>query len=618
MFTMTVWDWSIVALYVVFCIAVGLILKRRGERHGMQSYVAADRSMPWWLLGTSMVATTFAAETPLLISNWVYESGISRNWEWWCFLPGAMLTTFLFARLWRRTEVLTDAEYVTIRYSGTEAKVLRGFRALYMGLIVNTFMIGGQFLVSGMIGTAVLGVSETNPHYKPLRIVIPLICAAVAMTSSSLAGISGILVTDFVLFILKLFGAIVICIYALAQPQVGGLHGLLAQLSGSRAQYLDVLPHDLATQSTHLGILTIALYLTTRWWIQVYGGAEPGGGSYVVQRILSAKSEKHALYATLWFNIAYYAVRPWPWIITGLACILLYPKAARGEDAYIQCINLVPAGLKGVVLAAFFAALMAIDTRLNLGAAYLVNDFYRPFLVKGKSERHYVFVSRLATCAQVGLGLIYATQVTRVKTAFYLTTAIGSGTGLVYALRWYWWRINAWSEIAALAAGLCNLILFRFFIFPSEQQFNAHGVQVLLWSGVLVSSVWIGVTLLTKPSDRQQLKKFYAKVRPAGPFWGPIAREVKHELGPIDPGYSVGRGLTLWITATAMVLCILFGSGKLLLGEPWIGTAILLLGLVLCIALRWSLRKGGALVEQSLSSVEAPTLVLSPGTPGEG
>lgn len=586
MFTMTFWDWAIVSLYVVFCITTALIMKRRGERHGMQSFVVSDRSMPWWLLGTSMVATTFAAETPLMVSNWAYESGISRNWEWWCFLPGAMLTTFLFARLWRRTEVLTDAEYVTLRYSGAEAKVLRGFRALHMGLIMNTFMIGGQFLVSGMIGTAVLGISEKSPHYDTARVVIPLICAAVAMTSSSLAGISGILVTDFVMFILKLFGAIVICIYAIKQPAVGGLSGLVAKMTATHPDRLHFIPSQLWKSGKDLGLVVVATYFTARWWIQAYGGAEPGGGSYVAQRMLAAKSEKDALYASLWFNIAHYAVRPWPWILTGLACIFLYPRAAKGEDAYIQCINLVPAGLKGVVLAAFFAALMAIDTRLNLGAAYLVNDFYKPYLAPGKSERHYVFVSRLATCAQVGLGLIYALKVKRVQSQFYLTTAVGSGAGLVYALRWYWWRVNAWSEITGLVAGLCNVALFRFVIFPSEQLFNEHGLQVLLWSGLIVSFVWIGVTLITAPSDREKLKHFYAKVRPAGPFWGPIAREVAADAGPIDPGYSIARGLLCWVSAVGMVLCVLFGTGKLLLGEPRLGAGILAAGAALIVVLR--------------------------------
>lgn len=591
MFRMTVWDWLIVGAYVVFCVAVGAILKRRGERHGLQSYVVSDRGMPWWLLGTSMVATTFAAETPLLISNWVYESGISRNWEWWCFLPGAMLTTFLFARLWRRTEVLTDAEYVTLRYSGTEAKVLRGFRALYMGMIVNTIMIGSQFLVSGLIATAILGIAPGTAHYEMVRIAAPLICAAVATTSSSLAGLSGILVTDFVLFILKTAGAIIICVYSLRQPSVGGLSGLVSRIKSLHPRHLDMFPSHLASSGAEIGLLTIGLYLSVRWWIQVYG-SEPGGGSYVAQRMLSARSERDSLYATLWFNIAYYAVRPWPWILSGLACLLIYPHAINGESAYIHSIDLVPAGLKGLVLAAFFAALMAIDTRMNLSAAYFVNDFYRPFLVRSKSERHYVNVARLATAGQVLLGLIYALENTRVKSAFFLTTALGSGTGLVYALRWYWWRVSAWSEIAAMASGVLNALVFRFWIYPTEASFNNHGLQVLLWSGVVVTSVWMIVTMIAPPSNREQLKAFYARVRPAGPLWGPIAREVARERGTIEPGYSIARGIISWLSASGMVLCFLLGSGKLLLQSPMSGSILILIGVGLLLILLFSIQVG--------------------------
>jgi Na+/proline symporter len=309
--------------------------------------------------------------------------------------------------------------------------------------------------------------------------------------------------------------------------------------------------------------------------------------------MLAAKSEKHAFFATLWFNIAFYAVRPWPWILTGLACILIFPHAAKGEEAYIQCIDFVPAGLKGLVLAGFFAALMAIDTRLNLGAAYFVNDFYRPYLVSNRDDRHYVFVSRLATCGQVLLGLLYALAVNRVKTAFYLTTAIGSGAGLVYALRWYWWRVSAWSEIAALTAALVNAAIFRFVIYPTESQFNDHGLQILLFSGITVTSVWLIVTLLTPPSNHEQLRAFYTRVRPAGPFWGPIAREVAKDIGPIDPGYSIARGLIAWVCATGMVLSVLFGSGKLFLGQPMAGAILLTVGAMLCGVVLLCMRRAG-------------------------
>jgi SSS family solute:Na+ symporter len=583
MFKLTFWDLAIVAAYVAFCITVAFALKRRGERHGLKSYVVSDRNMPWWLLGTSMVATTFSAETPLLVSAWVFESGISRNWEWWCFLPGAMLTTFFFARLWRRTEVLTDAEYVTTRYSGKEADFLRGFRAIFMGLIFNTIAIGSQFFVCGVIATTILGIDKTHPHYTAWRLGIPICCAFVAMLSSALAGIAGIIVTDFVMFILKLIAAIAVCVYAIKQPAVGGLTNLIAQISKSHPNHLLFLPQAGATQIT---FTALALFLTIRWWSQVYGGAEPGGAAYVAQRMLSARNEKHALYATLWFNIAHYAVRPWPWILTGLACILIFPQATNGDVAYIKCIDFVPAGLKGLVLAGFFAALMAIDTRLNLGAAYLVNDFYRPYLNPGRTEKHYILISRLSIVLLIACALAYASWITRVKSTFFITTAIGSGSGLVYILRWYWWRVNAWSEIAAMGAAIVNAAVFRLVIYPSESLFNAHGLTVLACSTAVVTIVWLLTTILTPPSNPEQLKIFYKRVRPAGPFWGKIAREVQAEDGPIAPGYSLPRATLSWISAIVMVYAILFSTGKLLLGHRLPGLILLAIAAVSLIILR--------------------------------
>ena len=599
MFKLTIWDLAIVALYVVFCLSVAFSLKKRGERHGLKSYIVSDRNMPWWLLGTSMVATTFSAETPLLVSAWVFESGISRNWEWWCFLPGAMLTTFFFARLWRRTEVLTDAEYVTTRYSGREAHVLRGFRAIYMGLIVNTLILGSQFLVCGLIGTTLLGIDSTHPHYTAWRIGVPLFCAFVATMSSALAGISGILVTDFVMFILKLIAAIAVCIFAIRQPAVGGLSNLIAQISSSRPAHLDFLPR---TGITQLTFGALALFLTIRWWSQVYGGAEPGGAAYVAQRMLAARNEKHALAATLWFNIAHYAVRPWPWILTGLACILIFPNATNGDIAYIKCIDFVPNGLKGLVLAGFLAALMAIDTRLNLGAAYMVNDFYRPYLNPNRSDKHYILISRLSILLLIACALTYSFWVTRVKSTFFITTAIGSGSGLVYILRWYWWRVNAWSEISAMIAAIVNAAVFRFVIYRSEASFNAHGLSVLVFSTAIVTAVWVLTTLLAAPSDMEQLKRFYMKVRPAGPFWGPVARQLgADEAREIDSGYSIPRSLVSWIAAIVMVYCILFGAGKLLLGDTSLG--ILLVGIAVAAGL--VLRVGWASRPRSPDSFSA-------------
>ncbi len=594
MFEISTFDYVVIGLYFLFCIAIGFVFKRKAEKHGLESFVLSDRSLPWWLIGTSMVATTFSAETPLLVSGFVYSSGISKNWEWWSLLPGAMLTTFLFARLWRRTEVLTDAELVTLRYSGREAKILRGFRALYMGFIMNTIVLGSALVVSGKIGTTLLGVTEADPQYNLYRFGIAILCGAVALFYSAAAGIAGIVVNDFVQFILAMTGAVLIAYYALAQPVVGGLPGLIEKLGQSHPSHLDFLPTS--GNAGQLTISVVALFLTVRWWTQVYGGAEPGGASHVAQRMLAARSEKDALYGTLWFNIAHYALRPWPWILVGLAALISFPlvtdpatgKALMdGEKAYILSINFVPAGLKGLVLVGFFSALMAIDTRLNLGAAYFVNDFYRPFWKKDKSEAHYLLVSRVITVVQLLVALVMLLLVSSVKSIFFITTAIGSGAGLIYILRWYWWRISAWSEIAGMLAGLVNLAVFRFLIFPSEEAFNANGVTVLIASTLVVPLVWVLVTFLTPPTSREQLKHFYRKVRPAGPGWKSIARKVESEGGKVSAGYHVGWALAAWVAAIVMVYAALFGVGKLLLGQPLLGTSSIVLAIIAGLALAW-------------------------------
>lgn len=558
-------DYLLVALYFAFAIWIGFAFKKKGERD-MDAYFLSGRDLPWWLLGTSMVATTFSAGTPLLVANWAYESGIARNWEWWSFLPGAMLTTFLFARLWRRTGVRTDAEYVALRYSGREAKILRGFRALYMGFIMNGLVLGSGLVVIAKIGTTLLGVPPEAENFQLYRWGIALICGLVALFYSALSGLAGIVITDFVQFTIAMLGSLLIAAYACAQPKVGGLSGLVAHIKGLSPGHLNLLP---TSEAAGLTVLALGLFLTMRWWSQVYGGAEPGGASHVAQRMLSARSERDALLGTLWFNLAHYAVRPWPWIIAGLAALVLFPEAGDGERAYVMAIDFLPFGLKGLVLAAFFAAFMStIDTRLNLGAAYFVNDFYRPFLVRDRSERHYILISRLITLFQMLGAYAFLLIASSMKSVFFLYTAIGSGSGLVYILRWYWWRVNAWSEIAAMTAALAGMLVFRIFVYPTEETFNEHGVEVLVYSTLIVTLVWLVVTFLTPPTSRERLKEFYRQVRPAGPFWKPIVEEVRAEGEEVPPGYSVPWCLVAWVFATLLVLSILFSAGKFLLGEP--------------------------------------------------
>jgi SSS family solute:Na+ symporter len=391
---------------------------------------------------------------------------------------------------------------------------------------------------------------------------------------------------------------VLVAAFALGRPEVGGLTSLIGAVGASKPDHLDFIPTAPGFFGTaRLTFTAFVVFVTVRWWAQVYGGAEPGGASHVAQRMLSARNERHAIFGTLWFNVAHYALRPWPWILTGLACLLIFPDAtggADGERAYIRCLKIVPAGLKGLVLAGFFSALMAIDTRLNLGAAYFVNDFYRPYLVPDRDEHHYVNVSRVITVVQMLMALSMFWMVSEVRSVFNLTLAIGSGTGLVFLLRWYWWRINAWSEITAMAAGVANTLVFRFVIYPDEKTFNAHALTVQLAAIVVVTIVWVLVTLLTPATDVEQLKAFYRKVRPAGRGWARIARLVNEEGGEggiaIDPGYSMSRALVCWLSAVGLVYSVLFGTGKLLLGEPACGAALLAAGLLFLLVLWQALR----------------------------
>jgi len=570
-------DYSLIALYFVFVLAVGVLLERRAGKDTSQFFLSG-RNMPWWLIGTSMVATTFSAGVPLLIAGWVYEHGIARNWEWWTYLLTAMATTFFFARLWSRTKVVTDAELLELRYSGTPAKVLRGFRALYMGLAMNTLVMGGGLVAIGKIGEKLLGLD---------RLTVAVLCGVVALFYSALSGFLGVVITDFVQFIIAMIGSVAMCFCAVGHEKVGGLGGLVTKLETLKPGVLDFLPHG-----SQAGIPVIALltYLSVRWWSTVYGGAEPGGASHVAQRMLAARSEKDALLGTLWFNIAHYAVRPWPWILTALATILIFPGAKDGEAAYISAINLLPAGLKGLTVAAFFAAFMStIDTRLNLGAAYLVNDFYKRFVRPGGTEKHYVLVSRILILVQMVLAYLMFAVTGSLRSVFYIYTAIGAGAGLVLMLRWYWWRVNAWSEITAMALSLLMIVLFRGLIWPAEEEFNRHAVAVLLISTAVVSAGWIVATFLTRPSSDECLKNFYRRVRPAGPLWRPVSRAV--ECKDVVPEDNIKLMLFGWISGCVLVLAVLFGVGKLLLGWKGLGMFFLILAVLAGMGVAWVLRR---------------------------
>jgi len=582
-------DYLVVCSYIAFAIIVGILTKKLSG-NDMRGYFLSGQRLSWWLLGTSMVATTFALDTPLFVAGWTRQFGISKNWEWWVFLFGGMFTTFLFAKLWRRCNVLNDAEFINIRYSGKSGAFLRGFRALYMGFIMNMLVIGGQLVAISKVGTLILGISTTNPHYTLWCWIIAIMCGFTALFYCYLSGFSAIVITDFFQFGLSLTGAILLAVFTCRHAEVGGLTNLISQLKSTTPDKLDFFPHLGVSQAGQMSLLVLIGYACVRWWSQVYGGAEPGGQAHVAQRMLAARNEKHALLASLWFNFANYALKPLPWIITALATLLIFPleKYSDHEAVYLSTINFVPVGLRGVVVASLFAAFMStIDTRINLGASYFVNDFYKPFLVKNKSERHYVSISKWISIIQLIAGLGMLLIVSNMRSVFFIYAGLGSGAGLVYILRFYWWRINAWSEFAAMTAAFVNLIVFRWAIYGSEAEFNQHGFEYMFISFFVVTATWITATLLTKPSDKQKLKDFYLKVRPAGPLWKPVAADMD-EVRSKD---SLKVAFLGWLTSNLMTLSCLFGLGKLLLGENFYAAVWLIVFLVSGAITLWSVRK---------------------------
>jgi SSS family solute:Na+ symporter len=561
-------DYLIVGSYFAFAVTVG-VLTRKLSGDDMRGYFLSGQRLSWWLLGTSMVATTFALDTPLYVAGWTRQFGISKNWEWWVFLFGGMFTTFFFAKLWRRSNVLNDAEFINIRYSGKSGSFLRGFRALYMGFIMNMLVIGSQLVAISKVGTLVLGISTKDPNYGAWCWGIAVVCGFTALFYCYMSGFGAVVITDFVQFGLAMTGSILLAVYACRQPEVGGLANMVAQLKSIMPDKLDFMPTIGLNEAGRMSILVLIGYACVRWWSQVYGGAEPGGQAHVAQRMLAARNEKNAMFSSLWFNFANYALKPLPWIITALATLLIFPleKYDDHEVVFLSTINFVPIGLRGLVVASLFAAFMStVDTRINLGSSYFVNDFYKPFLANNKSDHHYVVVSRWISVVQLVVGLGMLLIVSNMRSVFFIYAGLGSGAGLVYILRFYWWRINAWSEFAAMAAAFVSLIVFRWGIYGSEAQFNQHGFEYMFISFFIVTAVWVTVTLLTKPCDNRNLRTFYETVRPAGPFWKPVSEQIG-DTATIHVRDNLKVALVGWLSSNLATLSCLFGLGKLLLHE---------------------------------------------------
>jgi len=556
-------DWSIIALYFAFNIAVGLYYKRRASRDTAEFFLSG-RNVPWWLAGTSMVATTFAADTPLVVTGLVAKNGIAGNWLWWNLLASGMLTVFFYARLWRRAGVMTDIEFSELRYAGPPAAFLRGFRALYLGLLINCIILGWVNLAMAKILQLVFSISKG----EALWIVVGLIVLTSAI--STLSGLWGVLVTDLFQFVIKMGMVIVLAVVAV--NAVGGIEAMKAKLvAAGRGSALGFVPE---IGSVWMPMLTFFVYIAVNWWATWYPGAEPGGGGYVAQRMLSAKDERHSLLATLWFNIAHYAVRPWPWILVALASLILFPGLKDPETGYIRVmIDYLPSSLRGLMVAAFAAAFMStIATQLNWGASYLVNDFYRRFVRRDAGEPHYVMASRLATALLTVISAAVAFRIESIGGAWKLLIITGAGTGAVLLLRWYWWRINAWSEVSAMITAFVVSVLLQT-VGGLDSDLPLDFARIVLVTVAVTTVVWLVVTFATPPETDATLVAFYRRTRPSRLGWGPVAARAP-DVRPSADGLA---NLLDWVAGCVLVYGALFGVGKLLLHDPLPG--ILMLGL---------------------------------------
>jgi Na+/proline symporter len=581
---LTFLDWAVVGLYFLFNLAIGFYYKARAGS-SVNEFFLSGRNVPWWLAGTSMVATTFAADTPLAVTGMVAKGGIAGNWLWWNFVASGMLTVFFYARLWRRSGVMTDIEFSEIRYAGRPAAFLRGFRALYLGIPINCIILGWVNKAMVDILTLVLGVTKI----QALAIVIGMI----ALTSfiSTLSGLWGVLVTDVFQFVVKMSMVIALAVFAIRA--VGGIESMKTQLAaidatrGSQGSVLSFIP-DL--NSAWMPMITFFVYISLNWWATWYPGAEPGGGGYIAQRMFCAKDEKHSLLATLWFNIAHYAIRPWPWILVALASLILFPGLKDPETGYVRVmIAYLPPSLRGLMVAAFAAAYMStIATQLNWGASYLVNDFYRRFLKPHATDRHYVTASQLATVFLTLVSAIVTFYMDSIAGAWKLLLVTGAGTGTVLLLRWYWWRINAWSEVSAMiSAFIVSVAMQRAFGFDTDNPAGFAWVMIITVG--ITTIVWLATTFLTPPEPQDVLIAFYHRTRPSAAGWGPIAR-LKPDVRPSRDGLS---NLLDWIAGCVLIYGVLFGVGKLLLHETTIGLALLACGLAGGVVIYWDLSRRG-------------------------
>jgi len=564
--TLSTFDWTIIAAYFALSLVVGLWVSRQAGQD-TKSFFLAGQNMPWWLLGVSMVATTFSTDTPNLVTDLVRQNGVSGNWAWWAFLLTGMLTVFVYARLWRRSGVLTDIEFYELRYSGKAAAFLRGFRALYLGLVFNVLVMAAVSLAAVKFGEIVLGL----PGWMTLTIA-----CSITLAYSALGGLKAVIITDFVQFILAMIGSVWAMLYILNLPEVGGLSNLISHINVS--DKLSLIP-DFSDPNVWVPVMLVPL--AVQWWASYYPGAEPGGGGYIAQRMFSAKDEPNAVAATFLFNVAHYALRPWPWILIALSSLIIFPELTDiqrafpnlsadklGHDvAYPAMLTLLPSGLLGLVAASLIAAFMStMSTQLNLGASYLVNDFYHRFINKNASEKQLVQTGRLFTVLSIILGGGLGLMLTSAGQAFTLLLMIGAGTGLIYILRWFWWRINAYTEIVAM---ISSIIIAGYFNFGES---SLEGWQKIVIGALLTTIVWVVATYFTPPDDEETLRNFVKKVNPGGPGW------VKYSDDISDKPWPVPKGILSMVLGCVAVYGFLLGVGQLIYGQTSSGLLICGLG----------------------------------------
>ena len=591
--TLSTLDWGIIILFFVLTLVIGLLVSRKAGTSSTEFFLSG-RNMPWWLLGISMVATTFSADTPNLVTDIVRKNGVSGNWVWWAFLLTGMLTVFVYAKLWRKSGVVTDLEFYELRYSGKGAAFLRGFRALYLGVFFNIMIMASVCLAAIKIGSVLLGFTAVETL---------IIASTITVLYSSLGGLKGVVITDFFQFILAMGATFWATYYIIDLPQIGSLDALLTH--PNVIPKLDFIPDF---QQREVFITLFILPIAIQWWSVWYPGAEPGGGGYIAQRMLSAKDEKNAVWATLLFNFAHYALRPWPWILIALASLIIFPdlqslqaafpdidpSIVKDDLAYPAMMTFLPAGLIGLIVASLIAAFMStISSHLNWGSSYVVYDFYQRFVKPEASEKELVSVGRWSTLILMIASALFALLLSNALEAFQILLQIGAGTGLLFIMRWFWYRINAYSEITAMTVSFVLALYFKLIHIKLGFDPIADDIQLVL--GVAITTLsWVVVTLVTSPSDKKTLNEFYKITQPGGPGWNKVVAEAEADgvdLITEKRAWNVPTGILCMVVGSVGIYGALFSTGYFIYGEYKEGSILLVVTLLSFIILRKLMKK---------------------------